>query len=178
MLAREVPEHTRRALPRSHRGLWAAGSGLEESHAHGSSSHGPLFLLNGCRRRCESPEHGDIVPMATAERTARSSYLRALQQQVHLAEPPAGAVSFFHPQLGKISAEKQERAGSPGSIQSRPPAREECEEALDAAAACKKHRLQIWKAAQLPNTAMNRKAHLKMKPAPAFGSKLPVYEQT
>lgn len=94
MLARDVPELTKGQCH-----ILTMGSGLLAvvwRKAMQEQLHRPLYKLNGCsRRRCESPEHKDAVPVATAKCTTCSSYLRALHWQVHLAQPHAGAVSFF-----------------------------------------------------------------------------------
>lgn len=82
---------------------------------------------------------------------------------------------FLHPQLGKALRRKgrgtvtvaPSKPGCPhGRDRGKPWTPRPC------SAACKNHRLQIWKAAQFPNTTTNWKTHLKMKPAPALGFKV------
>lgn len=94
-------------------------------------------------------------------------------QPSHHGHPSPSAVPS--PPAWQSSAEERERDGDSGSVQTRLPAREGQGKALDSTAmlsSLQKHRLQIWKAAQFPNTTTNWKTHLKMKPAPALGFKV------
>lgn len=72
------------------------------------------------------------------------------------------------PCWAKLCAGNRERKGDAGSAQGS--SREGMKPCtlLPGSAAIRKHSLRMWRAALLPNTALNCRTHLKMKPAPAL----------
>lgn len=129
-------------------GSWAAGRiSLAEPHVGAASS---------CIR-CAVHEGGFASSASAPSLSPQGcfSWSTGAEPSPYRHPSPSAAPS---PPAWQSSAEKRQRDGDSGSVQTSLPAREGQEEALDTAAmlgSLQKHRLQIWKAAQFPNTTAN-----------------------